>query len=199
MLIALLIKVNAIPSYLGSEDELLQNFMVVLEMFLFAVAHYFIFSHRPYVDAAAAQVPCIAACLRMLDIRDVAGDVKEHFVDPLPRPKLHQIIKRSAASSSSNPDSDSEKRLETDTENSPLLKNKQDRRGSSVEKEEKVHGGGGLSTLPGGSSRSGQQHLAERSYEVLSYKEFDGRYSSRSRLSSRNASSERENDSDRMF
>ena len=40
------------------------------------------------MDPAAAQVPCIASCLKMLDIRDVADDVKEHFVDPIPRPKL---------------------------------------------------------------------------------------------------------------
>ncbi len=192
MLIAVLIKAKVIPEELGSEDELLQNFMVVLEMFLFAVAHYFIFSHTPYVDPAAAQVPCIAACLRMLDIRDVAGDVKEHFVDPLPRPKLHQIIRRNAASSSSNLDSDSDKKLETDTENSPLLKSRMDRRGLSGEKEQDVHIGS--SSAAGYSSSDQQQQLlSERSYDVLSYKDFDNTYSSRSRLNSRNTSTEQEN------
>ena len=27
-------------------------------------------------------------CVRMLDVRDVYGDVKTHFVDPIPRPSL---------------------------------------------------------------------------------------------------------------
>ena len=52
----------------------------------FAVAFYYIFSHKPYVDAAAAQVPCITSCFKMLDLRDMYGDVREHFVDPIPLP-----------------------------------------------------------------------------------------------------------------
>jgi len=46
-------------------------------MFIAAIAHYFVFSHKPYVDPAAAQVPCLASCLKMLDVRDVSGDVRE--------------------------------------------------------------------------------------------------------------------------
>jgi len=46
-------------------------------MFFAAIAHYFVFSHKPYVDPAAAQVPCLASCLKMLDVRDVGGDVRE--------------------------------------------------------------------------------------------------------------------------
>ena len=34
------------------------------------------------------QVPCLTLCLRMLDVRDVYGDVKTHFVDPIPKPSL---------------------------------------------------------------------------------------------------------------
>lgn len=52
----------------------------------FAVAFYYVFSHKPYVDGAVAQVPCFASCIKMLDLRDIYGDVKEHFVDPLPLP-----------------------------------------------------------------------------------------------------------------
>lgn len=72
-------------------------------MLLFAIAHYFIFSHKPYVDPAAAQVPCITSCLWMLDVRDVYGDVKEHFVDPLPRPLMstYNNIRRSSSARSS--------------------------------------------------------------------------------------------------
>jgi len=46
-------------------------------MFIAAIAHYFVFSHKPFVDPAAAQVPCLASCLKMLDVRDVGGDVRE--------------------------------------------------------------------------------------------------------------------------
>ena len=53
-----------------------------------AIGFYFIFSHRPYIDRAAAQVPCLDSCLRTMDIRDIYGDVKENFVDPIPVPRL---------------------------------------------------------------------------------------------------------------
>ena len=81
---------KAIPAKWQGHDvqEGLQNMLLVIEMLFFAIAHYFIFSHKPFIDPAAAEVPCIATCFRMLDVRDVAGDVKEHFVDPLPRPKF---------------------------------------------------------------------------------------------------------------
>ena len=46
-------------------------------MFIAAIAHYFVFSHKPFINPAAAQVPCLASCLKMLDVRDVGGDVRE--------------------------------------------------------------------------------------------------------------------------
>lgn len=100
VLISLLVKVEALPEAwkqydLNDVDEGLQNFIICVEMLLFAIAHFFVFSHKPFIDPAAAQVPCITSCLRMLDIRDVADDVREHFVDPLPRPKLSIIKRRS--------------------------------------------------------------------------------------------------------
>lgn len=74
-----------------------QNFIICIEMLVAAIAHYFVFSHKPFVDRAAAQVPCVTSCLRMLDIRDIYGDVKEHFVDPIPRPKIPMLrMKRRA-------------------------------------------------------------------------------------------------------
>ena len=81
--------------------EGLQNFIICIEMLIFAIAHYFVFSHKPYIDPAAAQVPCIASCLRMLDVRDVAGDMKEHFVDPIPRPSLPRLMSKTKMSRSS--------------------------------------------------------------------------------------------------
>jgi len=55
--------------------SLWQNFIICIEMLVAAIAHYFVFSHKPFVDRAAAQVPCVTSCLRMLDIRDIYGDV----------------------------------------------------------------------------------------------------------------------------
>lgn len=48
-------------------------------MFIAAIVHYFVFSHKPFINPAAAQVPCLASCLKMLDIRDVGGDVREQM------------------------------------------------------------------------------------------------------------------------
>ena len=98
----IIVKVKPISSLWVSQDytdeevaEAFQNFIICIEMLLFAIAHYFVFSHKPYVDPAAAQAPCIHSCLRMLDVRDVADDMKEHFVDPIPRPSLDRIRRKS--------------------------------------------------------------------------------------------------------
>ena len=60
-------------------------------MLVAAIAFYFIFSHKPYIDPAAAQVPCFASCLKMMDVRDIYGDVKENFVDPIPVPRVPRL------------------------------------------------------------------------------------------------------------
>ena len=60
-------------------------------MLVAAIAFYFIFSHKPYIDPAAAQVPCFASCLKMMDVRDIYGDVKENFVDTLPVPRVPRL------------------------------------------------------------------------------------------------------------
>ena len=113
VLIALLVKLNALPhswkEYDVDDVSLgLQNFLICAEMLVAAVVHYFVFSHKPFIDPAASQVcrlspsfhlslynptlvhqvPCYSVCLRMLDVRDVCGDVKTHFVDPIPKPSL---------------------------------------------------------------------------------------------------------------
>lgn len=187
MLIAVLVKVGIIPESLEGPEERLQNFVVVVEMLLFAVAHYFVFSHKPYIDPAAAEVPCIAACLRMLDVRDVAGDVKKHFVDPIPRPRFK--IKRNVLGSSSNTGSDEEKGLMTGQENSPLLKKRKDSllpvlSSSMVHSEESRSGAEDVSSEGGRTSFRRQQQLSELSYDVLTYKEFDNRtgYGLRARM-----------------
>ncbi|XP_054721919.1 transmembrane protein 184C-like [Uloborus diversus] len=57
----------------------LQNFLICIEMFLASVAHYFAFSHQPYVDMAAQQVPCCLSFMSMWDVSDVTRDVSDHI------------------------------------------------------------------------------------------------------------------------
>ena len=57
-------------------------------MLVFATAFYFVFSHRPYIDPAANQIPCLQSFIEMVDVRDIYGDVRENFVDPIPVPGL---------------------------------------------------------------------------------------------------------------
>lgn len=57
----------------------LQNFLICIEMFLASVAHYFAFSHKPYVDMAAQQVPCCLSFMSMWDVSDVTQDVSDHI------------------------------------------------------------------------------------------------------------------------
>ena len=59
----------------------LQDFIICLEMFVAAIVHYFVFSHKPFIHGRA-KIPCLESLIRMLDIRDVGEDVKEqalHF------------------------------------------------------------------------------------------------------------------------
>ncbi|XP_014678997.1 PREDICTED: transmembrane protein 184C-like isoform X2 [Priapulus caudatus] len=56
----------------------LQDFLICIEMMLAAVAHYYAFSHKPYVDLAAEPVPCCEAFFQMLNVSDVKADVYEH-------------------------------------------------------------------------------------------------------------------------
>ena len=94
-------------------------------MLLFAIAHYFVFSHKPYIDPAAAQAPCIHSCLRMLDVRDVADDMKEHFVDPISRPSIERFRRRFSDKSGNGASSNS-----AETESDPLLKSSSSSYGS---------------------------------------------------------------------
>lgn len=47
-------------------------------MMLAAVAHYYAFSHKPYIDLAAEQVPCWQAFFLMWNVSDIKDDVYEH-------------------------------------------------------------------------------------------------------------------------
>lgn len=47
-------------------------------MFLAAVAHYFSFSHKPFIDLMIDNSNCCASFMSMWDISDVRDDVLEH-------------------------------------------------------------------------------------------------------------------------
>ena len=186
---SVLVKTHAIPDSWEEYDlqEGLQNFLVVVEMVFFAIAHYYVFSHKPYIDPAAAQVPCIATCLRMLDVRDVADDVRQHFVDPLPRPKFRTGrgggVSFSSTSSSNSSMSEPGRGRES-SEESPLL-------GKSTSNRNRAHSGSAASdgndatshvTMSDGGGGSGK--LSDLSYDILTYRELDSRtkYGLRARM-----------------
>ena len=140
-------------------------------MLVAAIAHYFVFSHKPFVDPAAAQVPCVTSCLRMLDIRDVYGDVKEHFVDPIPRPKIprFRVGKRSRVAEVEENEEEEEvvevEERQAQSERSPLL------------------------------NRNELQPVMDGSFSQLSYRELRGSFNNRSGRSSRSSVS-RHSDTD---
>ena len=184
LLVSVLVKTQAIPESWEEYDlqEGLQNFLVVVEMVFFAIAHIYVFSHKPYIDPAAAQVPCIATCLRMLDIRDVADDVREHFVDPLPRPKFRKG--RGGGGVGSGGTSDLE-RGDTggSSEESPLL-GKPVANGTRLknvisDRGEAMAGPSAVLPLPDGSGK-----LSDLSYDILTFRELDSttKYGLRARM-----------------
>ena len=59
-------------------DLYLQDFCICIEMFIAAIAHYYSFSHKPFMDLADDQTNCCQSFLSMWDIRDVRDDVIEH-------------------------------------------------------------------------------------------------------------------------
>lgn len=47
-------------------------------MFIFAIAHYYVFSHKPYVDPSSPPPPCCASFVSMWDVSDVRDDIVQH-------------------------------------------------------------------------------------------------------------------------
>ncbi|RUS84043.1 hypothetical protein EGW08_008221 [Elysia chlorotica] len=86
LVIAALAKVGVIPQngpwvYYDNIHEVatgIQDFCICIEMFLAAIAHYYSFSHKPFVNLAAEQQNCCTSFLLMWDVRDVGEDVVEH-------------------------------------------------------------------------------------------------------------------------
>ncbi|KAH8024768.1 hypothetical protein HPB51_001182 [Rhipicephalus microplus] len=63
----------------GDVNRGLQDFLICIEMFVAAVAHYFAFSHVPYVDPHARPIPCCLSFMAMWDVSDVTQDVSDHI------------------------------------------------------------------------------------------------------------------------
>ncbi|XP_044175007.1 transmembrane protein 184C-like [Acropora millepora] len=85
VLIAILVKVGIISSkhswdFYTVEDVAngIQNFIVCIEMFVFAIAHYYVFSHDPYIDRCSPPPPCCASFVSMWDVSDVRDDLVQH-------------------------------------------------------------------------------------------------------------------------
>ena len=47
-------------------------------MFIAAVAHFFAFSHKPFIDRTVDDPNCCRSFLSMWDVSDVKDDVIEH-------------------------------------------------------------------------------------------------------------------------
>ncbi|PFX26674.1 Transmembrane protein 184C [Stylophora pistillata] len=51
------------------------DFIICVEMFIFAIIHYFTFSHKPYVDSNSPPPPCCSSFVSMWDVTDVRDDL----------------------------------------------------------------------------------------------------------------------------
>ena len=55
-----------------------QDFLICIEMFFAAIAHYYSFSHKPYVDYALGYQNIGHSFKAMFDVSDVRDDVVHH-------------------------------------------------------------------------------------------------------------------------
>ena len=59
-------------------DFIFQDFCICIEMFFAALAHFFAFSHKPFIDHTVDDQNCCRSFLSMWDVSDVKDDVIEH-------------------------------------------------------------------------------------------------------------------------
>lgn len=57
----------------------LQDFLICFEMLIAAIAHIFVFSHKPFVDEARGTNPMFYSFQRIVDLTDERTDVADHF------------------------------------------------------------------------------------------------------------------------
>ncbi|XP_056011831.1 transmembrane protein 184C-like isoform X2 [Ostrea edulis] len=111
--IAILVKLDWIPQggtwvfYHNIHDVAtgLQDFLICIEMFLAAIAHYYSFSHKPFIRSDNENVSCFTSFLSMWDVSDMRDDVIEHV----------KVIGKTVKKTISKP------QLKTDNERTPLL------------------------------------------------------------------------------
>ena len=82
-------------------------------MFIFAIAHYYVFSHKPFVDPSSPPPPCCASFVSMWDVSDVRDDLVQHVqsVGSTVRGTVVRNKRETMATGTTN------------TEDTPLLKN----------------------------------------------------------------------------
>ncbi|KAL7646084.1 UNVERIFIED_CONTAM: hypothetical protein RMT77_002985 [Armadillidium vulgare] len=84
--IMFLVKAHVIKKVFGIDDEdelrkisnVLQNFLICVEMFIAAVGHRYAFSYKAYVDPDYSSSNCCHAFLLIWDVSDVRSDIREH-------------------------------------------------------------------------------------------------------------------------
>jgi len=86
MLITILVNAHVIPmdlwNFKSKADcsQGLQDFLICIEMFIAAVAHIYVFSHKPYItDTTRPNAPCCESFMSMWDVSDMRDDVYEHM------------------------------------------------------------------------------------------------------------------------
>ena len=146
LFIAVLAKVGAIPEngtwvFYKDIKEVstgLQDFMICIEMFLASLAHYWSFSHKPFVNLATRQQNFFFSFLSMWDVRDVTEDLRQHarFVGR----GMHKTLRRGMGGDSGR-----------EEENAPLL----------VDGEPGIHRSGGAASSYGSRGGLGKQISVE--------------------------------------
>ncbi|XP_076427594.1 transmembrane protein 184C-like isoform X2 [Peromyscus maniculatus bairdii] len=86
VLIALLVKVGVISEKRTWEWQSaeavamgLQDFIICLEMFLVAIAHYHFFSYKPYIREAE-EGSCFDSFMAMWDVSDITDDISDQII-----------------------------------------------------------------------------------------------------------------------
>lgn len=57
----------------------LQDFIICFEMLIAAIAHIFVFSHKPFIDEQRQSNPVFYSFSRIVDMTDERTDVADHF------------------------------------------------------------------------------------------------------------------------
>ena len=102
--------------------------MVCIEMLIFAIAHYYVFSHKPYVDPASPPPHCCASFVSMWDVSDVRDDIVQH-VQSVGNTVRGTVTRNKRADTTETTST----RTVNNTEETPLLRNEPSADSSSDE------------------------------------------------------------------